>query len=665
LLQNALRNYSKRSSNGSSTKLSTHSSSSSSSSSSSVTKSVGVKKSSPSVKSLELQWVYGLTGSATRCSVAVLSSGSVVYPASQVVVTHDMVAKKQLFFTKHTAAVTAIAHSNNNIVSGASNGGLWVHDARNPDKSWELAGGGSGVAIRAVGFSACNKYIVSVAGDQDSTVSVWEWQTSRKVVSMPSHAKSVMQVRWNHRNSEESGGSMWNQFCLVGEQHLSFWTMEQDQLTVVKAEEAGVSYNSVCFSNRGYACVASSDGTLQVFIEGKKRKTVPLAGKAAAAPAAVSVVYELEALGGVLAGTAAGVLYLLDNKLKIVKTLQVGSSRLTSCVLAGSVLAVTNSRNELFTLPADLNNSQASVLGSVEPSLRGHSPNTAVNISAPCNSHSVYTSSSMLASAAGGRLMLWDLHRRECTHQLEMEFGATRGSSSGHRLCWSADGMLVATGAYGEGGGEVHVFDTKSLSVVAAVQVGGDTQASGRVDIDCISFCPNGHVLAVAVRGRGLVLLTAVTGKLDVSATVSLPEEQKHATVSALDWSSDGTLLRARCGPFVCVFSIDELHSTSSKSLTFEQGKRQEEKAEWCTHNCRLGGIRPPCVSNSSKTSAISGDDSGQLCITALPTALTPNSASFSCPHSPVAGLTFSQDEQFVVTCGEGDVALFQWRVIS
>ena len=106
-----------------------------------------------------------------------------------------------------------------------------------------------------------------------------------------------------------------SEFVTVGKQHAVFWRFDGSKLTARKAHipsAQAITFYSVAFSEKGYACLGSEHGSIYVFVDGRLVREFKKihSGK----------VFALEWFpGGLISGGGDGVVNILDKKLDIVR----------------------------------------------------------------------------------------------------------------------------------------------------------------------------------------------------------------------------------------------------------------------------------------------------------------------------------------------------------
>ncbi|KAI8462529.1 MAG: hypothetical protein J3K34DRAFT_500007 [Monoraphidium minutum] len=250
-------------------------------------------------------------------------------------------------------------------------------------------------------------------------------------------------------------------------------------------------------------------------------------------------------------------------------------------------------------------------------------------------------------------------------------------------LAFSPDGRHLAVGT---AAGVVRVLDAGELSAVVA------ELDEGPEAVEVLSYSPDGAHLAVAGRGGGVALYAMASGSYRRVARCSVaaaaaPPPRAPAPPPALDWSSDSGLLR------VCGSGRDLAVYEAGTGRRVQRNTRNEA---WATHTSTLGfgvmglwregdaGDEVAAVDRSGSSEAQRGSDplaqggpDGGPLVAAACRDGGVRLFNFPCVvegapcrdyrgHArEVAALRFSPHNRWLVSAGQRDRALLQWRVMS
>ncbi len=137
----------------------------------------------------------------------------------------------------------------------------------------------------------------------------------------------------------------------------------------------------------------------------------------------------------------------------------------------------------------------------------------------------------------------------------------------------------------GQNNGEVSVYDLKTLKLVHIVNLNshGKRQVKEQHDnwIQCLSYSPSGHAVAVGTHGSVVCILDA-SGDYDVKGVL----KASNSFISHLDWSDDGRYLQTNDGAYELLFySVDEDDLSHTKQITSATAMRD---THWATQTCTL-----------------------------------------------------------------------------
>lgn len=282
---------------------------------------------------------------------------------------------------------------------------------------------------------------------------------------------------------------------------------------------------------------------------------------------------------------------------------------------------------------------------------------------------------------ASGEVKVWDASRRSRLVARVLGPGATDAESRdgfvGRSVAFSPDGRLLAVGA---ADGRVVVLDARTLADVARAQAGSGGAAGARrlesvpgARVDALAFSPDATRLAVAGGDRLVRVFANVGGAFAPVARCA----GHSATVTALDWSVDGEVLRSCC-------ANDELlywRAARGFERMFSGGEtgRGGRDAAWATHTARAGfatmgvweeggvGAPTPRVvtldrANGGGHVAV-GDDLGRVRLLHYPCVVKNAPGRTARAHGgSVAAVRFSADDEWLAAAGGADGALMMWR---
>lgn len=619
---------------------------------------------------LEIQHVYGY--SVYRDCLTYNSKMEVVYPAAGIVVTYDAKKDEQRYYRGHDDDVTCLAgHPLEpdvvatgqcaTIVDGRGTAPrIRVHNTRTGE-DWKIDNAGKR-QIRAIDFSACGKYLASVAADDENTVTVWDWKAGKKLASLEGDSNVILSLRWSHADDSA--------FCTVGKRHIYMWTFDGKTLKKERGQLgkfATSTFPCVGYSEKGYACVGAQDGSVLVFV-GRKAKKVVKVHKGA--------VYAIDWWkGGLVTGGKDGFAHILDKKLKIKETIDF-PGRVRSLRVYGDDLLVGTSHAEIFEVKDFLKT--PNVLG--EPVVRGHWDGELWALDESPDGREFAT------AGEDNTVKVWDaqkhifLREGKINEKRGKKYRGGASTTSKHRsnqcaraLAWSPDGEHIALGT---NSGHLIVLDAKTLEKLHEVDLNGTGKRKviGQQNnwIEAISYSPDGKTLAVGTHGI-VIALCDRTDKYRCEGRLTA----HNAAITHLDWSADGQYLQSNCRAYEHLFfDVD-----TEKLSRSEQNKASNsfKDTDWETPSCILGwhvkGVFDAdmdgtdvntAATNPQKTLIATGDDFGNVSLFRYPAWEQGNGRRKKTGHSShVMRVVFSRDGKTLWSTGGGDKTVIQWDVVS
>jgi WD40 repeat protein len=261
-----------------------------------------------------------------------------------------------------------------------------------------------------------------------------------------------------------------------------------------------------------------------------------------------------------------------------------------------------------------------------------------------------------ITSASDGTLRTWNIEHRECTALRPLPAVATA-------IAYTPDGSSIAVGGID---GSLYMLDALTLSLLTNAVNNRAAPLTG------LRFAPDGRTLAVASQGT-IDLYDAVT--LDRTSVC-----KGHAgDVMHMDWASDSTAIRSTSSAKELLFwnALDLPAPPETASTMSAESTRD---LSWLTTTCEFGwtvqGIRPPeggdataitcCDSNhQGSVVAAAGGASGGISLFALPCVDKGGAIAkvSDCCHSDrVSHISWSYDDEVVLSIGGSDLAVCQWR---
>lgn len=624
---------------------------------------------------LQLEWIYGYRGYDSRSNVMYNAAGRVVYPVAAVVVVYDPKSHSQEHFFGHNDDVICIAQhplDKNIFASGqvatiidrmGTPPHICVWDSSDMKQVWQLPNAHMR-AVRTLGFSCDGKYLASVGDDDNYTVKIWDWQNKKVLATQKGDSNQIITLRWSNVDPKS--------FVTVGKNHIFAWSFNNGALTKTKARLGNYpwqTFNNLCFSEKGYACVGGRDGSLYVLVDGDCRFVMKNLHKS-----------DLQAMerhpGGIVTGGGDGLVHFLDSKLQVVKSLKVGG-KVRALYPEYERLLVGTHNGEIYQL-GNWANSPDNV--DEAPVVKGHFDGELWAMDPHPNNNNFAT------AGEDNSIFLFDLNAHTITKQTIISDKAgpalkvRKACSSTHcapnqcarALAFSPDGREFIIGT---NKGEVAVFRTEDMSVVARHDLNrfGKRQVTNQTEnwIQTIKYSPTGNLVAVGTHGMVIVLLDPCSGYTPKGTLTA-----HNAAVLNMDFSSDGMALQSNCLAYELLFhSVDEKNPKTSKQNP--SGASQYRDVKWATQTCLFGwpvqGVFDPTQdgsdvnsgdANRARTLYATGDDYGLVNLYRYPVVANTHEKRTGAAHaSHVVTVRFTPDGQRLISTGGADKSVCQWRV--
>lgn len=239
---------------------------------------------------------------------------------------------------------------------------------------------------------------------------------------------------------------------------------------------------------------------------------------------------------------------------------------------------------------------------------------------------------------------------------------------------WSKDGKWFIIGTESS---SIAIFEYATepkirLNLIKAFQIPKKNQNSELEGIAKLRLNTDNSLLAVAHMDGNLYVFSIDDGCKKLTKWKPAPQ---RAAPYQVQWGHDSTLVRVFTRDYeVCYFSLD----TEKKQLIRVVRLPDPDKyqfigdpllAGWETRGIlqkEMDGtdINDCCISGDGKFIA-AGDDFGHVRIHNFPVAAPEPNKAYSGHAEHVIGIQFTSNDQYLVSCGGADMAIFQWKVIK
>jgi len=178
---------------------------------------------------LELERIIGFNGKVDGGLMVHPDREHIVYPLGNNIIIEDITNEaKQCILSSHTNNVTCIAISNDGryIVSGQETFMgfkasiiLWDYATKSVVTKWDL----HKVKVQALAFSVNGKYVISLGGQDDGSVVVWDLATKEPICGSPAQVESAGITTCLATSNTDD-----NVFVTGGDNTLRVWTLDKE-----------------------------------------------------------------------------------------------------------------------------------------------------------------------------------------------------------------------------------------------------------------------------------------------------------------------------------------------------------------------------------------------------------------------------------------------------
>eukprot|EP00823_Brevimastigomonas_motovehiculus_P003572 TRINITY_DN2198_c0_g1_i1.p1 TRINITY_DN2198_c0_g1~~TRINITY_DN2198_c0_g1_i1.p1 ORF type:complete len:729 (+),score=199.58 TRINITY_DN2198_c0_g1_i1:69-2255(+) len=631
---------------------------------------------------LKLNWAYGYRGYDCTSNIVVNKNGHLVYPAASLVVIYDEKKHTQEYVKEHTDDVVCLAQNpkdKNIVASGqvatltegkvthqATPPHISIYDTTNPKERYTIRN--SKVlqrVVRSVAFSYDGQYLAAVGGDDNSTVSVWDWKNSKLLGSMSNKGEMVLSVRWSNKSTYS--------FVTVGVRHCYQWTFSPSSSTSplsrsqvkTSTKFPSQTFYSIAYSfDKGTPCVGGRDGKIYFIVNG---------AFAHAIPAHKGSVFSIDCCEkGMLSGGEDGKVNFYSEKLQLLNSITF-SAPVKTVYANGNGVVVGTSKCDIHVVAAMTDKTAPA------PVVSGHSDG---ELWAVCVPSASLSSSLFFSAGEDNTIMSWDINKHKMVKKSiinsksgmmpKIRKAATMSRHPPNQCVRSIsihpNGKELAVGT---NSGELNVYsdDLKLLHSINLNDYGKrklNTQTQNW--IEALSYSPNGEILAVGTHGMVIVLLDVNNNykKTDILT-------RHNAALVTLDWSDDSTCLQSTCRAYEFVFHSIDPETKKGKQIT-RPGPVRDVK--WATQTCLFGwpvqgifgknadltDVNTVAASPDKKLLA-TGDDYGFVNLYRYPCLEGNQKLAFKGHSSHVQRVVFTSDGKYVLSAGGNDKCILQWTV--
>lgn len=272
-----------------------------------------------------------------------------------------------------------------------------------------------------------------------------------------------------------------------------------------------------------------------------------------------------------------------------------------------------------------------------------------------------------------GVLKLWDCKENDIVDTYEFVRKEREGLKQIVNCIWSNDGLLVAAGSED---GWIYLFiwfRNRTLELVAEyefpVMKGRDVEG-----VSYMRFSEDDKILAVAHMDAHLYLFT-VSGHGKKWMLEPWKPANHRAAPTHIQWSADRSLIKVLTRDYeVCHWLVNE----EGRCLKFYPHLPDPDDVEWAGDPLVAGWDVQGCYQaewdgtdlnditlSSDGQFLVAGDDFGIVRLFRYPAISNkPGAHRMYLGHSSfVVGVEFCRNDEYLITCGGNDMAVFQWKL--
>jgi microtubule-associated protein-like 6 len=591
--------------------------------------------------SLDLEWIHGYRSFDTRNNVRYSSSGSIIYHGAAAGISYTPMDHNQKFNLDHTDDIVSLAmHPDGHIVATGELGRrpkiiLW--DAATM-KTIAVIKGFHQRAVLLLAFSANGKELLSVGGDDDHSVAVYDWFQKKQLFSCKVDKRKVLDAQYS-----DSGD-----FTTCGINNIYFWTQNGNGSFTKRKGLFGAKAKPqplMCLAPSGDMMVSgTASGHLYVWSGRNCINIIKAHNKT------VNALYSSP--HGIISGGKDMKVRIWSRSMESGAIFDMASFGHLPIVRSACLSSDAN-KILIGTQGSEIYEISASDGSNINPSsiTAGHCQDELWGLAVHPNKPEYCTVGDDMT------IRVWDVVTRKMLRMTEIDTPA-------RAVAYSHDGdkLLVGLGADSERGnqkkqGAFIVVNEADLTIVA------EARDSRQYIVD-VRFSLNGETMAVASSDNNIYLY-------NTNDFASKGKCKKHtSSITHFDFSVDGDWIQSNCQASELLFFNANTgeHQTSATAM---------KDIQWASQTCVLGwgvqGIWPPfadgsqmnCAdrSNSGKLLAVA-DDFGQLKLFRYP--CVSKGAAFNCSRGHASHATrvcFVTDDTHVISIGGHDKCVFQWRV--
>lgn len=611
---------------------------------------------------LELTFVHGYGRDCNANNLFYTSTGEVVYYTAGLGIVYDKAAHTQRFFTGHDDDVKCLTISRARDLVATGQVGRTPHvcvwdpaTCRQHARLQHPAVRG----ITAVGFCRDAKLLAAVGMDNNHTIFVWDWRKNKILAELKGHTDVPPKV---YGVVFDPFGPDHTTFLSYGVNHIKWWTKQGQSYVEASGSFGAASKHTVMSAvwlPSGKVLTGMPGGEIAVW--SRERKCVRVVRAHAAGPQVlredgppthhgVRCLRLREDMKTLLSAGADGHVIRWDVSGGDLKEGSVMGATPVKSPYQGAVTGPNGPTAPVFRGLDCMPGSDVFIAGThrsdiweiddtPEVLIYGHSADLYGVAWDPTNP-------TLFATASEGEnVFVWCAARRRLLRMVAL-------GNKGRCVHFSPDGKHLAVGCKHGG---LHVLDARSLQRVHWTKT-FDTAVSD------VKFSPDGRLLAACSNDQFIDIFDRVQGYKKIARCAG-----HSSTVRHVDWSVDSSVIRTMCSAYEILYFSPR---------TGKQVVQNQRDTEWSTWTGVLGfhvmGIWPDgsdgtdinaCDRSGSGRHLVTADDFGGVNLFNYPCVVQDAPCWRGGGHSShVMNARFSPDDNWVVSVGGKDRAVFQWR---
>ncbi|XP_063774387.1 echinoderm microtubule-associated protein-like 4 isoform X2 [Pseudophryne corroboree] len=608
---------------------------------------------------LKLEWVYGYRGRDCRANVYLLPTGEIVYFIASVVVLFNYEERTQRHYLGHTDCVKCIAVHPDKIriatgqIAGVDKDGrpLQPHV-----RIWDsvslstLQVIGLGTFERGVGcldFSKADSgvHLAVIDDSNEHMLTVWDWQKKSKVAEIKTTNEVVLAVEFHPTDG--------NTIVTCGKSHIFFWTWSGNSLArkqgIFGKYEKPKFVQCLAFLANGDVLAGDSGGVMLIW---SKTPVESTAGKGVKGVYQISK--QIKAHDGsvfTLCQMRSGMLLtgggkdrrviMWDHNLNPEREIEVPDQY-------GTIRAVAEGKADQFLIGTSRNFVLRGTFNDgFQVEVQGHTDELWGLATHPFKDL-------LLTCAQDKQVCLWNSvdHTLEWTRLLD---------EPGHCADFHPSGIVVAIGTHS---GRWFVLDAETRDLVSI-------HTDGNEQLSVMRYSVDGTMLAVGSHDNFIYLYNVSENGRKYSRYGKCTGHSSYIT--HLDWSPDNKYIMSNSGDY------EILYWDIPSGCKLIRNRSDCKDIDWTTYTCVLGfqvfGVWPEgsdgtdinalVRSHNRKVIALA-DDFCKVHLFQYPCS-KPKAPShkYSAHSSHVTNVSFTHNDNHLISTGGKDMSIMQWRLIE